>query len=294
MLRKREADRGDDMKNVKEFSKGFVFLSVLYVAVGLVLLVLPSVSANVINYGLGVVLIVVGVTYGIGFFIGNKRKEGYLQVDLVIGVICAAFGIFILVTPGFFGMILPLAVAVVLLVGAMSKIQNAFSMRRLMIRHWYLALIGAIVIIVLAVFLILDPFRMTDRQKFFYIGICLILDGTTNLISLISIRVRSKRIEKIRKKDPGTDIEALFTSEWEKADAKKAQRKAARNTENEKEIVIEAKDVTEEEPAQNEPEETGFTAALEEKGTEESGDVWDADFEEPEEAKPEDESGELT
>ncbi len=248
------------MKAVKEFSTSFIFLSVLYVVVGLALLLIPSFSSSIFGLGLGVILIVVGLTYGILFFIGNKREEGFLQIDLVIGIVCVAFGAFILMRPGFLDMILPLAVAVMLLVGAVVKIQNAFNMRHLMLRRWYLALIGAIVIILLAVFLLFDPLHMTEEQRYWFIGACLILDGLTNLISVICIRVRSRKIRKIQQDNPGTDVQALFKSEWEKADEAKAERKAEKRAEKQankqqpEEIVVEAKDVTEE------PEETKTSA----------------------------------
>ncbi len=237
------------MKEVREFSPSFIFLSVLYVVVGLALLLIPSFSSDVFGIGLGVVLIVVGLTYGILFFIGNKREEGFLQIDLVIGIICVAFGAFILLRPGFLDMILPLAVAVMLLVGSVVKIQNAISMRHLMVRHWYLVLIGAIVIILLAVFLLFDPLHMTEEQRYWFIGGCLILDGLTNLISVICIRIRARKIKKIQQDNPGTDVQALYKSEWQKADEEKAQKKAKKRAEKREnkepeEIVVEAKDVT--------------------------------------------------
>ncbi len=245
------------MNKIKEFSRSFIFLSVLYMAVGLVLLLVPAMSLRLIGNGFAVLLIVIGVTYGVLFFTGDKKTEGYLQMDLVIGIICVAFGIFVLLTPGFLEMILPLAVSVLLLIGAIVKIQNAFSMRRLMIRHWYLLLICAIVIIVLGVLLLFDPFKMSDRQKIVYIGICLMLDGLTNLLSLICIRIRSNRIKKIQEKDPDTDVTAMYKSEWEKADSEKAEKKAEKKAKKEQEkLIVDAKATDIKEPEPEKPEAT--------------------------------------
>ncbi len=236
------------MNKIKEFSRSFIFLSVLYVAVGLILLLLPAMSVTVIGNGFGVIMIVMGITYGILFFTGSKKTEGLLQMDLIIGIICLAFGIFILLTPGFVEMVLPLAVSVLLLIGAIVKIQNAISMRQLMIRHWYLVLICAIVIIVLAILLLFNPFQLQDRQKIIYIGICLILDGLTNLLSLICIRVRSRKIKRMQEKNPGTDVKAMYQSEWDKADAAKAEKKAEKKAKKKQEdIIVDAK-VTDVEP----------------------------------------------
>ncbi|MCC8066973.1 MAG: DUF308 domain-containing protein [Clostridiales bacterium] len=225
------------MKKVKEFSRSYIFLSVLYVAIGIVLLLWPSLSIEKIGKGLGIIMIVVGATYGVIYFTGNKRQEGYLQFDLVIGIIAVAFGVFILLTPEFLGMVLPFAMATVLLLGAIVKIQSAVSMKRLFIRHWYLGVIGALIIIALGIVLLVFPFKK-DEQMLLYIGICLILDGTTNLLGLFCISFRTKKLEKIQRKNPGVDVKALIKAEWEKADALKAEKKARKKEKKQSEVVI--------------------------------------------------------
>ncbi len=252
------------MQKIRQFSTSFVFVSVLYIAIGLILLFGPTLSMTAVDYGLGVLMIVLGITYGIVYFVGDKKQEGFLQADLVIGIVCIAFGIFVLLTPNFVETILPLAIAVLLLVGAIVKIQNSLSMRRLMIRRWYLGIIAAVIVIALGILLLIDPMKMTEAQRFIYIGICLILDGTTNLVGLICIRFRSRKIEKIQQKDPDADIRQLYLTEWQKSDEAKAEKKAARKAQKEKndsEIVVdaaevvEAPEVPEETAAQGNPEE---------------------------------------
>ncbi|MCD7735824.1 MAG: DUF308 domain-containing protein [Lachnospiraceae bacterium] len=235
------------MKKVKEFSRSYIFLSILYIAIGIVLLVWPNLKIETIGNGLGIIMIVVGATYAVIYFTGNRKQEGYLQVDLVIGIVCAAFGVFILLTPEFLAMILPFAMATVLLVGAIVKIQSAVSMKRLFIRRWYLALIGALIIIALGIVLLVFPFKK-DSYMLLYIGVCLILDGLTNLMGLFCIKLRTKKLEKIQRKNPGVDIKALIEDEWEKADAVKAERKARKKERKQTEVVVdEAEDVTDNE-----------------------------------------------
>ncbi|MCD7762979.1 MAG: DUF308 domain-containing protein [Lachnospiraceae bacterium] len=234
------------MKKIREFSRSYIFLSFLYVAVGVVLLVWPTLSIQMIGKGVGVIMLVVGATYGVIYFTSDKRQEGYLQLELVIAIICAAFGIFVLLTPDFMRMVLPFAMATVLLVGAIVKIQSAVSMKRLLIRRWYLALILALIIIALGIFLLVYPFA-EDYQMLIYIGICLIADGLTNLIGLLTIRLRTRKLEKIQKKNPGVDVKTLIEDEWAKSDAAKAEKKARKQEmkeqkRKEQEIVVEARE----------------------------------------------------
>ena len=81
------------MKEVKQFSKSYIFISALYVVLGIVLLAWPTLSVQMICYGFTVAMIVIGFSYGIMYFT-KDNLEGFQQMDLVIGIICLAFGIF--------------------------------------------------------------------------------------------------------------------------------------------------------------------------------------------------------
>jgi uncharacterized membrane protein HdeD (DUF308 family) len=148
-----------------------------------------------ICYGLGFLMVVLGITYGIIYFT-KENLQGFLQMDLVIGIVCLAFGLFILLNPTFLTNVLPFAMGIILLLGAVVKIQNAISMKRLKFSRWYVVLILAIVLAVLGVILLCNRFT-EERYMVIYIGICLILDGLTNLVSLICIQTRVKRLAKI-------------------------------------------------------------------------------------------------
>ena len=49
------------MKEVKEFRKSYIFLSALYVVLGVVLMAWPSASVRMICYGLGIAMLVLGI-----------------------------------------------------------------------------------------------------------------------------------------------------------------------------------------------------------------------------------------
>ncbi|MCD7834567.1 MAG: DUF308 domain-containing protein [Lachnospiraceae bacterium] len=234
------------MKKIREFSRSYIFISFLYVAIGIVLLLWPSLSLEMIGKGLGIVLIVLGATYGVIYFTRDKRQEGFLQVELVIAVVCVALGVFILLTPEFLSMVLPFAMATVLLLGAIVKIQSTISMKKLLVRRWYIGLIAALVIIALGIVLLVYPFA-SDPQMLFYIGVCLILDGVTNLLGLLCIQLRTKKLNKMQKDHPGTDIAVLVRNEWDRSDAAKAEKKARKQekkAQKNKEVVVDGEEVT--------------------------------------------------
>jgi uncharacterized membrane protein HdeD (DUF308 family) len=206
------------VNEVKKFSKSYILISALYVVLGAVLLAWPSTSVKMICYGLGFAMVVLGITYGIIYFT-KDNLSGFLQMDLVIGIVCLAFGIFILLNPTFLSTVLPFAMGIILLLGAVVKIQSSLNMKRLKFSKWYLVLICALIIVVLGIVLLCNPFE-EERYMVLYIGGCLILDGMTNLVSLICIQVRVKKLVRIQREHPEADLSELLE-----------QRKGASGTE---------------------------------------------------------------
>ncbi len=199
------------MKEVKEFRRSYIFVSALYVVLGVVLLIWPTTSVRMICYGLGLAMVVLGFTYGIIYFT-KENLNSFLQMDLVIGIICLAFGVFILLNPTFLASVLPFAMGIILLLGAVVKLQSAFNMKRLNFRRWYIVLIFALVIVALGIVLLCNPFAQ-EHYMILYIGICLILDGMTNLGSLISILVKVRSLAKIQRENPDADLKELLKQE---------------------------------------------------------------------------------
>lgn len=196
------------MKEVKEFRKSYILVSALYVVLGIVLLIWPSTSVRMICYGLGIAMLVLGITYGVIYFTKDNLSS-FLQMDLVIGIICLAFGIFILLNPAFLASVLPFAMGIIFLLGAVVKLQSAFNMKRLNFSKWYLVLICALLIVALGIVLLCNPFE-NERFMILYIGSCLILDGMTNLICLFCIQFRVKKLARIQKGHPEINLDELL------------------------------------------------------------------------------------
>lgn len=209
------------MKEVKTFRKSYILISALYVVLGAVLLAWPSTSVRIICYGLGFGMLVLGLTYGIIYFT-KDNLSGFLQMDLVIGIICLAFGMFILLNPTFLATVLPFAMGIILLLGAVVKVQSSLSMKKLRFRKWYLVLLCALILAGLGVALLCNPFGQ-ETYMILYIGICLIADGITNLTSMMMIQTRIKSLNRIQREYPEADLKELL-DEGERRIQKKEQK----------------------------------------------------------------------
>lgn len=189
----------------KGFRKSLIVLSVCYVIAGIILIFWPDMSVALFCNALGVGMLVVGITHVIIYFTKDHMMN-IMQMDLVIGVVCAAFGAFLLLHPDFVETVMPFAVGILLLIGGIVKLQNAIDMKRLKFQHWKVVLAFALILMVLGGLLIYNPFE--GRVLLVYIGCSLILDGMVSIVCMLCISHRMKRLART----PGT-VEAEVVQE---------------------------------------------------------------------------------
>lgn len=81
---------------LREFRWSFVVTALAFIALGLVLILWPHASMNVLCYLVGAVLTAYGACNILSFLFNRERSVSF---ELVIGVLTAAIGIFVLVCP---------------------------------------------------------------------------------------------------------------------------------------------------------------------------------------------------
>lgn len=181
------------MEEVKGFRKSFIILSVFYVIAGIILLFWPEMSIGLFCKVLGIGMLVAGLTHVIIYFTKDHMLN-VMQMDLVIGVLCISFGAYFLLHPEFVENALPFAVGVLLLMGAIVKLQNSIDMKRFHFRFWKAVLFFAVVMLISGGLLIYNPF--TGHILTLFIGSTLILDGLLNIVCMLCIAHLFKKVSK--------------------------------------------------------------------------------------------------
>jgi uncharacterized membrane protein HdeD (DUF308 family) len=174
---------------MKEFSamdsflkrvKTNAFLSaLLYAALGLVLLLWPEVSTNILCALLGVVLVVCGLVDILTFL---RLRDGtlYASAHLVKGVILAAVGVWLLSSPALIAVVIPRIIGVLICLHGLGDLQDAVSLRQGGSSRWTAALALGSVTLALGLVLVFDPFEaFTTVVR--VIGAFLIYDGVSDL-----------------------------------------------------------------------------------------------------------------
>lgn len=169
------------------WSKLIIYLFEL--ALGIVLLIDPIKFTNGIIIITGAILVIAGIISIIRYF----RQEVNLAIaefSLSKGLICVALGLFCALRSDWFIATLPVITVfygvVILLIGIM-KIQYTVDLLRLRVKGWTLTGISAVLTLVFAAVILINPFS-TVTVLWRFTAIILIAEAVLDIVSLIFAR----------------------------------------------------------------------------------------------------------
>lgn len=185
------------MDEIKGFKKSYCLMSVIYVVCGIVLLIWPDISMTTFCYALGVLGIIYGIAHIVVYFT-KDHVVSIMEMDLVTGIVTTAFGLFVLVNDQIFVSILPFAIGVILMLGAIVKLQNSLDLKKLEFQKWWIVLVLAIILLGIGLLLVYNPFRITIVM-IYVIGASILADGVINIWSMFLITRMLKKRRKAEK-----------------------------------------------------------------------------------------------
>ena len=174
-------------KKLKTIKFEIIIVSIALFVLGLLLVIFPTASQEIICKGIGVALCVWGVLRLINYF----RIAG----SEILGSYGLAFGMFFVIKPGFIAVFLGTALAIIIIVDGILKLQYAVDFYHLESDKWWIELIGAVVMVVIGIIALLNPFS-TSSALIVFIGIALMIEGLWDFISLMRIVSVTKKAGK--------------------------------------------------------------------------------------------------
>lgn len=185
-------------REYREVKMSYCVLAAAYVILGSVLLIWPDISVRTFCYVFGVGMLIFGLAHLILYFTKDKRQS-LMQMNMVAGVVGIATGAYILIKMEYMLEIIPFALGIVALLGAITKIEHALDLRSLDCTKWYVMLIVALLLLILGALLVINPFEdIAIIEKL--IAVSLIIDGFGNLAGIFWIQHLIKSLGKPRKK----------------------------------------------------------------------------------------------
>lgn len=168
------------MKYLRAAKNFYIACSVMLCLIGVLLIVWPTLSTQVLCTVLGILSLVYGAEKIIGYFSRDLYHLAF-QFDLALGIFVALIGVVLLFHPGQVMSIVAFIVGLFMLVEGVFKVQTAVDARRFGLKGWWLILLGALALILLGLCLLFDPFANVTLMVF--VGISLLADGIQNLFN---------------------------------------------------------------------------------------------------------------
>lgn len=167
---------------------GYIIMSILFCAMGAVLLLAPEISVLWIGRLLGVFMIVFGGVKLIGYFSRDLFRLAF-QYDLAFGLLLMVLGIVTLSHPNDTLNFLAVICGIPMLADGFFKIQIAMDSRRFGIRLWWLIFALAVLTCGVGAVLVFRPSSGVLAMTAL-LGASLLLDGVLNLsVAIFTVKI---------------------------------------------------------------------------------------------------------
>ena len=163
---------------------GYIVMSAVFCAVGLIFIIRPDVSAGFLGYLLGTAMIVFGAIKIVGYFSKDLFRLAF-QYDLEFGVILIVLGVIVLAKPLDVLNFVFIATGIATLADSMFKLRIASDARKFGIDAWWTIFAFAVLTGVIGILLVIRPWE-SARILTALLGISLLSEGILNLCVAIS------------------------------------------------------------------------------------------------------------
>lgn len=173
------------MDSIKKYKTGAIILSVLTIALGVVMIIWPDISALTACYLTGAICIAMGIYELVRYF--ELGLAGVLfRFDLGIGIFSILAGVILICHPMGAMTVLPIILGVYIIISGIFSIQTSTELRVFGYSSWWTSLVLGIIGVLLGVFMIFDPFTGAAALMI-YIGISLLVTGIQSIYTIICL-----------------------------------------------------------------------------------------------------------
>lgn len=180
-----------DFRSVlKDVRRNWLIAAFLSIALGLVLLLFPGITAKAVCYLLGGLSILFGVSRILRHFQHDSDYAVFFQGDLTLGLFCVVIGLFMILRAEAVISLIPIFFGIVLLASGITGIQRAVDSKRNGCCYSWALVLMPLLTLAAGVVLLVNPFASL-QVAIIVIGATLIYEGVTDMLSILLI---SKKI----------------------------------------------------------------------------------------------------
>ena len=181
-------------ERLKNMTVSFVFLSVLYLMLGVVLLLWPTLVMDIISYAFGAILLLYGLFAIIGFYRSEDRRGGAF-LGLFLGIVAAAVGAIMVLYPPLIQSIIPVILGLYIAIDGLLSLKRTLELQRMDYARWNVNLILSVISAALGIFVVFHPL-LTEAALFRVIGIVLLYAGVSDLWTIFQLSQWTKEYRK--------------------------------------------------------------------------------------------------
>ncbi len=167
-------------------SMGNVLACIVEIIIGILLLINPVGFTAGIIMTLGIILAVMGISNIVGYF-RTAAEEAAQGSGLVKGLLLVGGAFVCLFKTQWLIAAFPLITVfygILILITGISKLQLGVDLLRLKQKYWYVALIGAVLSVIFAAVILMNPFTSTG-VLWTFIAISLIVEAIMDILTFI-------------------------------------------------------------------------------------------------------------
>lgn len=183
------------MNYIKSLKVNDSLSAVVCTLLGIVLLIWPGQSTDLVCMILGVVLAVFGIVQ-IVLYLVTREKTMVSHGMMILGIVLAVIGIWIVVKPGTIKQLIPVTIGILIVIHGGHNAAQALDLKKMNYDNWWVALLLSLLTVALGVVLICNPFEVLDMAVRI-IGAFLIYDGLSDMWILSRIFKTKRTNQKI-------------------------------------------------------------------------------------------------
>ncbi len=182
------------MSFLKKAKINYIVDDIVTAIIGVVLLLWPGATLNIMVMALAILLFAVGIIFIIGYFAAKERNIQNTAF-LTLGLIIAVIGAWMFAQPTTFEAIVPIIAGLIIAAGGISNIAQAITLHSYKYSNWWVSLLFGIIAVIVGALLVVNPLTAV-AYVVQIIGISIIYNSVTNIWTVSRIAKYEKAMKQ--------------------------------------------------------------------------------------------------
>lgn len=186
------------IKKLNSFINSSICISIMFIIIGIIMVIMPKMSLEILGVILSVVLIINGV---ILMITDIKLNNNFIPVDMLpASILSILLGIMMLIYPNILSIIIPLMLGTWFIMTSIFKIRLTLYLSKIQNTPWILLMLISILSIVCGFILILNPINSSVAITLF-MGIVIIVYAISDITNMIVLKRNINKLTKYFKEN---------------------------------------------------------------------------------------------